>query len=176
MTEREKADDCYRWALFFGEQKKFEQAKQYLLATIECDPNHANAWFTLGSHLDFIEKNATEALKYYLKAIEIDPNHGKALNNAASILFYYYNNTQSAKSYCLRAIQCDPLNSFFPTLFMAEIFKQEKNFTEAKKYCTKAIQLPSIHCSNALHDHKRQAFILQSQIEQPEKLALDSPP
>ena len=174
MTERQKADDYYQWAIFFGKQKQFAQAKQHLLDTIRCDSNHANAWFTLGGHLDLIEDNTIEALKCYLKAIEIDPNHCRALNNAAIILFQSYNDTQSAKSYCLRAIECDPPNSVFPTLIMAEILKQEKKFTEAKKYCHKAIELSSIHGSNQSHDHERKARILQSEIDQAEKLALNS--
>ena len=57
MNPIDEAEQNYKWGLFFGKQKRFVEAKQCLLQAIAFNSTHADAWFTLGAHLERIEQN-----------------------------------------------------------------------------------------------------------------------
>jgi len=121
-----KEDDAlwYEYGLVLYKNKKIKEAQSAFLKAVESNPNHSQAFFSLGS----VVQDEAMAEKYYIKAIDCDAKHFMALNNLAT-LYKQQGKFAQAKNLFRQAIQLRPDEA---ELYynLGEIFLVEGDFVQ----------------------------------------------
>jgi len=120
------------------EEKKLEEAINYINQGIEININYAPLYDNLGS-IYKLKKNYSESEKYYNKSISLDKNSPEPHNNLGNLYNIINRHNDAIKSY-KNAIKINP-NFFISHYNLGTIYKSLGMFKEASYHLKKSIEL-----------------------------------
>ncbi len=137
INHLQNEDFYFNTGYFFHKQKKYSDAENYYLKSLEINHQYVPSLINLAG-LYQQQLKFDDAIKFYLKSLELEPGNTSAYNNLATI-YLKNKNIVLAIHYYLKLLEFE--QDFRLYNHVANLFLENREFEKALKYYSEAINL-----------------------------------